>query len=301
MARFYNISGNSRHFSLEIQQRLFEEGASINNGQLVMDPIYDERPEEIWPLFIQEERRICNHRGELIRPVSRGLGYYARNGDHNYHREYDNDIRQLADTLTSTRRHAWIIFEAWFRTDGGVCEPDFRALEKEYEERKPLRAAIRDTGISSVSPGEMLRFDIQGYQEAKRFLEAWDEVAIPTRVFNSCYQPSPSAVLDLLRARPDLPAWMIGRIVVQGLTPERLGSIKTLFPACKAWRLSTLFWKDVAVRVGSMPLWKRIIAAKVIYDLARETGLQKFKYGRYDKYCWDNVPSIIPLTGKPLV
>jgi hypothetical protein len=290
MARFYTVSGNSCLFSREVQQRLFEEGALLLNGQLIMDPIHDHRLRQVWPLFLAEEREIVDYRSRNIREVfPRGVFYTTPDWEE---KSYTQSLFEAAHKVTKKHRDSWILVEGFLRQGNPEEEPDFDDLEEDYCKRQPLWRAMRASGVK-VAPAALMGLGIETFDEARDFLLAYKEVQIETRTFGSSYQVNHQRILNILRARPDLPLWMVGVLARQDLPIERLGSIDNLFPACKAWRLSTLFWKDVAVRIGRLPLWKRIVAAGVIHTLAREKGLERFKFGRHDKYSWANVPSVI--------
>jgi hypothetical protein len=287
--RSYQVAGNFLNYSSEIRERLFEEGVSLLNGKLVYDLLPQLLAQDVWANFL--DREILLSKGEEER-------YNPLRDDRDAYRQALYDLAySLVDGAQDPKREAWCLVEGFFRSrlfKGEREVPDFYALEQECKDRQPLRAAIRHSRMSGITPGALLGLGIKGFDEARDFLDAFREVQIRDRSFGSCYQPDQRRIVQILRARPDLPTWMVGRLAVQDIPIDRLGSIKKLFPACKAWRLSTLFWKDVAVRIGQLPLWKRIVAAGVIHALAREKGLKRFKYGQHGRsYGWEAIPSTL--------
>lgn len=74
-------------------------------------------------------------------------------------------------------------------------------------------------------------------------------------------------------SRINMPEWMY-KIVMDNnnIDLQRLGSVKNLFDACKAWDINPNIWRKEATKIGKMPLWMRMTAGAVITKIENDNN-----------------------------
>lgn len=133
--------------------------------------------------------------------------------------------------------------------------------------------------------------------EIVEFIRAVDRHAVRDRGPNSPYQPDFWVMWDVFVALPYVEGWMkdtLYRVLAARrflyrsdksklfVSLQRPGNKRALFDACKAWKISILFPKKIAVRIGRLPLWKRIVGGQIIHALMQERcGLEIYYGGQY--------------------
>lgn len=173
----------------------------------------------------------------------------------------------------------WRIYEG--------SEPDLKKLASEYAAHKELKSWMLDQDFEwlqkmnlidqkwnrekqeynySYVPGRLIGLGVRFAWQAERFCRLYAEVCNTKRSWRSCYQPNKSAVLGVALT-PNynrLPVWVKRVLIETGNIPsaDRIGNIWDLIPAAKGWKYHRNFPKSIAKRVGEMPVWKRIVAAK---------------------------------------
>lgn len=113
------------------------------------------------------------------------------------------------------------------------------------------------------------------------FLVESTKLSVRDRGIDSPYQPDYGIMWEIYGSYPEVEPWM-RRVLYQAqrlvlfagdrkfIDLDRPGNPVNLFDACKAWKTSCLFPKKIAVRVGRLPLWKRMVASEIIYQMMVE-------------------------------
>jgi hypothetical protein len=117
------------------------------------------------------------------------------------------------------------------------------------------------------------RAEVKTYQQATRFMELYESFNTMSRGWNSPYQPSIENLGKLAQKLPDAPLWVVRTAYKAGVNLDRPGGEIDLFDAAKAWKVSPLIPKKEAVRVGRMEPWKRMVAAGIFEQKARDLGV----------------------------
>ena len=113
------------------------------------------------------------------------------------------------------------------------------------------------------------------------FLVESTKLSVRDRGINSPFQPEYGLMWEIYGSYPEVEPWM-RRVLYQAhllvlftgdrkfIHLDRPGNPVDLFDACKAWKTSCLFPKKIAIRVGRLPLWKRMVASEIIYQMMVE-------------------------------
>lgn len=194
-------------------------------------------------------------------------------------------------TLGKTRGAKYIMYRIW---DG--TEPHLRKLTSDWAAHKELKSWMLNQNfdwlkkmdlvssswsreesrdIRSYYPGRLLGLGIRFVWQAERFCQLFGEVCNEKRSWRSCYQTNQSATRDvaLTSNYNRLPVWVKSVLIETGNVPnaDRIGNIWDLIPAAAGWKYHRNFPKAIAIRVGQMPVWKRLIASRV-WDKISEGG-----------------------------
>jgi hypothetical protein len=121
--------------------------------------------------------------------------------------------------------------------------------------------------------------------EVHRFLGLYQHLYVVGRPWGSHYQPN-QIKIKVIALTPNynrLPLWVKEVLIKspQWIQTERVGDIWKLIPAARAWKICPDLPKAIAVRVGKMPLWKRLAAAGAWNSL--QSDWQYFCYKRREE------------------
>lgn len=168
------------------------------------------------------------------------------------------------------------------------AEPDLKILASDWAAHKELKSWMLDQDFewlqkmdlasSSWSrelqrdnrrryyPGRLIGLGIRFAWQADLFCRLYAEICNQKRSWRSGFQVNKSLVMDVALT-PNynrLPVWVKRVLIETGNVPsaERIGNIWDLIPAAKGWKYNRNFPKAIAKRVGEMPVWKRLAAAK---------------------------------------
>ncbi len=149
------------------------------------------------------------------------------------------------------------------------------ASKKSFHEARILREAAllpefkdceRQLLIDSVKAGVR---DIDELKEVVRLFYKFNERSIFYGSRSDTVYPN--VLIPLLRGKA--PEWMYPIVAIavnsQVISPERLGSVKNLFDAAKAWQMNPLIPKKDAEKIGRMPLESRMVAGAIFTRLSK--------------------------------
>lgn len=157
------------------------------------------------------------------------------------------------------------------------------------EKARAVLKTVQESGVEPIfrakSLADLMAKDKLEEKELIEFVALATKVANKKRGLDSPYQPNFRLLWGLHVRAPKAEPWMKETLLKvlsskdlyltkdqgrQVVSPVRLGNPADLFDACKAWEISVLFPKKIAVRVGRLPLWKRMAAGQVIKQLLEE-------------------------------
>jgi hypothetical protein len=164
------------------------------------------------------------------------------------------------------------------------AEPDLKALASEYAAHKELKSWMLSQDFKILQkmdlvsswnrelqddvrryyPGRLIGLGIRFAWQAERFCRLFAEVCNQKRSWRSCYQTNKDLTVEIALT-PNynrLPAWVKRVLIETGNVNLMIGNIWDLIPAAKGWKYHPNFPKAIAKRVGGMPVWKRLAAAK---------------------------------------
>lgn len=261
------MSLNSKTFSsLETRKRvqhdnlrsaLAEWGYSWNSWNAgLVDLESTTRSISEWEIEKIKDGLTDNQFDHLMATKSPGAKYIARRirrGDESSIHQMQSDWAALKDIRSWMSRQETQDLEKM-----GLCQ---RIVRWQEEDRLVFQ------------PHKLLDIGIRFAWQAERFAELWKEVVVVARPWGSCYQPNKQAVLRLA-ITPNfarLPLWVkISLIRSENVpTSDRIGDIWRLVPCSKAWKYAPSLPKAFAFRIGPLPVWKRLEAAKAWEAVSR--------------------------------
>ena len=139
-------------------------------------------------------------------------------------------------------------------------------------------------------PQKLLGIGIRFAWQAERFAELYKEMCVKGRPWGSCYQPSRAKIkkMALTQNYNRLPLW-VKKIIVnscQKVENDRVGSIWRLIDCAKAWKHAPGLPKNIAEKIGRMPIKSRIIANFAWNKANSGNPLSHNHEYNYEK--WDN-------------
>jgi hypothetical protein len=191
-------------------------------------------------------------------------------------------IERCVNTYLSNPRVGWDFDEAEV-----ISAAAFRfTLE---QRARAILDKVRQKGVDpflyTKALADFMSMDKLKEEEVVEFVLLATKLANKNRGLNSPCQPNFRLLWDLHVRAPKTEPWMKKVLLKvigakdpyysqdgdrQVVSWVRLGNPADLFDACKAWKVSVLFPKKIAVRVGRLPLWKRMVAGQVIKQLLQE-------------------------------
>jgi hypothetical protein len=151
----------------------------------------------------------------------------------------------------------------------GLCQVP--AWIKEGVARSRIARGIREFPREEIEKMDVTALQLSRFLrltkdwEVRRFLKLYQQLYVVGRAWGSPYQPNQikTKVIALTPNYNRLPLWVKEVLIKssQWIQTERIGDIWKLIPAARAWKICPDLPKAIAVRVGKMPLWKRLAAA----------------------------------------
>jgi PcfJ-like protein len=177
------------------------------------------------------------------------------------------------------------------------ADPDLRQLTLDWFAHRNISRELSKGELQEIGArvADLRMLGIQFGWEARRFFELYRQVMVRDRVWGSCLQANQGKV-KVLALTPNynkLPVWVKKALINsdQWIETDRVGDIWRLVDCAKAWKHAPRLPKNVAEKVGRMPVDSRIMARwaweKAAEDLngltlrgLHQTGWQKWYYGK---------------------
>ena len=247
--------------STTLQEALFEEGYEYVAGKLE-DLLYNPRQiseEEADYIYASRSFLTKEEMQEITSGKSRGAKYIA----YRIFEGTEPNLRKLASDWAAHKE-----LKSWLRIQdiNWLIKMDLATSSWNREESRD---------IFHYYPGRLIGLGIRFAWQADRFCRLFAEVCNEKRSWRSCYQTNQAVVKDFaLTANYNrLPVWVKRVLIETDNVPnaDRIGNIWKLIPAAAGWKYSRYFPKAIAIRVGRMPVWRRMTAAKV-WDKVSDGG-----------------------------
>jgi hypothetical protein len=272
--------------SITLQEALFEEGYEYVAGRLE-DLMFDpgQCSQEDADYIYANRQTLTKEQMQVITcSKSRGAKYIA-------YRIFDGaepDLKKLASDWAAHKE-----LKSW------MLSQDFEWLKKMDLVSSSWN---REEGheVSCYYPGRLIGLGIRFAWQAERFCRLYAETCSQKRSWRSCYQTNKDLTLEVALT-PNynrLPVWAKRVLIETGNVPnaERIGNIWDLIPAAKAWKYHQNFPKSIAKRVGEMPVWKRMVAAKAWKKVSK--GGYSLNYFRQYQDGWEYSTTRTSLTNE---
>lgn len=238
--------------SMTLQEALFEEGYEYVAGKLE-DLLYNPRQiseEEADYIYASRSFLTKEEMQEITSGKSRGAKYIA----YRIFEGTEPNLRKLASDWAAHKE-----LKSWLRIQdiNWLIKMDLATSSWNREESRD---------IFHYYPGRLIGLGIRFAWQADRFCRLFAEVCNEKRSWRSCYQTNQAVVKDFaLTANYNrLPVWVKRVLIETGNVPnaDRIGNIWDLIPAAAGWKYHRNFPKSIAKRIGKLPIWKRMTAAK---------------------------------------
>ena len=154
-----------------------------------------------------------------------------------------------------------------------ICEKISEQKNQEFHKQNPdispdVYAFLLDADKLSYAMAEA---HIKDSKKAEKVVDLFYKMNPRPETYNSEYNLFKPSTLVKMTEMEDWMYPIIRNAARKGIiAPERLGSEKELFSACKAWKISPNMPKDIATKIGEMPLSKRMIAGAIIDRMVKE-------------------------------
>lgn len=261
--------------SMTLQEALFEEGYQYVAGKLE-DLLYDPRQiseEEADYIYASRSFLTKEEMQKITFGKSRGAKYIA----YRIFGGTEPSLRKLASDWAAHKE-----LKSW------MLSQDFEWLKK----MDLVSSSWHREGSGDVCyyyPGRLIGLGIRFAWQADRFCQLYAEVCNEKRSWRSCYQTNQVTTKDFaLTANYNrLPVWVKRVLIETDNVPnaDRIGNIWKFIPAAAGWKYSCYFPKAIAIRVGQMPAWKRIVASK-IWAIVSDGGY-RLAYFREHQSGWE--------------
>lgn len=271
-----SCTSSKREMKRKVEYQLFKKNGSKFQGVSLLEEA--QNIIELWNLEIHldytlewevwKKEKLRGKRGFLIERLIQEADNYSRYRPEDWDQTWKR-VEEIQDSILSEARLTWSLIPKAKR----CLEKASKQLEAETGNKevmthlKNLLSLMRD---SKLEEDLIVEFLVESTKLSER-----------DRGIDSPYQPEYKLMWEIYGSYPEAEPWMrqvlyqARRLVMfagdrKFIHLDRPGNPVDLFDACKAWKTSCLFPKKIAIRVGRLPLWKRMAASEIIYQMMVE-------------------------------